>query len=64
MSTGVVKFYNEKKGFGFIIDDETQQDIFVHSSGLIDKITEDDKVSFDIIEDNRGKKAINLKKIE
>ncbi|MCK4638815.1 MAG: cold shock domain-containing protein, partial [Bacteroidales bacterium] len=45
MSTGVVKFYNEKKGFGFIIDDETQQDIFVHSSGLIDKITEDDKVS-------------------
>ena len=64
MTTGTVKFFNERKGFGFIIDEENHQDIFVHASGLIDKIGENDKVSFDITEDNRGKKAINVKKVE
>jgi CspA family cold shock protein len=57
-----VKFFNERKGFGFIVDDESQQDIFVHVSGLVDKIRENDQVSFDITEDKRGKKAINVKK--
>jgi cold shock protein len=62
MSTGKVKFFNERKGFGFIIEDETNEDIFVHVSGLIDRIRENDQVSFDITEDQRGKKAINVKK--
>ena len=62
MSTGKVKFFNERKGFGFIIEDETNENIFVHVSGLIDRIKEDDQVSFDITEDQRGKKAINVKK--
>lgn len=62
MSTGKVKFFNERKGFGFIIDDESQKDIFVHASGLIDRIQENDDVAFDITEDQRGKKAINVKK--
>ena len=62
MSTGKVKFFNERKGFGFIIEDETNEDIFVHVSGLIDRIRENDQVSFDVTEDNRGKKAINVKK--
>ncbi len=62
MSTGKVKFFNERKGFGFIIEDEGQQDIFVHVSGLVDKIKENDQVSFDITEDKRGKKAINVRK--
>jgi cold shock protein len=62
MSTGVIKFFNDRKGFGFIIDDESQQDIFVHASGLVDKVSENDKVSYEIIEDNRGKKAIEVKK--
>ena len=57
MSTGKVKFFNERKGFGFIVDDETQEDIFVHVSGLIDRVRENDQVSFDITEDKRGKKA-------
>ncbi|HNW75082.1 MAG: cold shock domain-containing protein [Bacteroidales bacterium] len=62
MSTGKVKFFNERKGFGFIIDDEGQQEVFVHVSGLVDKIRENDQVSFDITEDKRGKKAINVRK--
>ena len=62
MSTGKLKFFNERKGFGFILDDESQQDVFVHVSGLIDKIREDDQVSFDLTEDNRGKKAINVRR--
>jgi CspA family cold shock protein len=64
MPTGIVKFFNERKGFGFIVDDELQQDIFVHATGLIDRISETDKVTFEITEDNRGKKAINVKKAE
>ena len=64
MSTGIVKFFNAKKGFGFIIDDETKEDIFVHSSGLIDEIQENDHVSFDIQEDSRGKKAVNVNRID
>ncbi len=62
MSTGTVKFFNEKKGFGFILDDESKQEIFVHVSGILDKIRDNDQVSYDITEDNRGKKAINVKK--
>ncbi len=62
MSTGKVKFFNERKGFGFIIDDESQKDLFVHVSGIIDKIQENDEVVFDITEDQRGQKAINVKK--
>lgn len=62
MSTGKVKFFNERKGFGFIIDDSTNEDIFVHVSGLIDKVRENDLVSFEITEDKRGKKAINVKR--
>jgi cold shock protein len=62
MSTGKVKFFNERKGFGFIIEDETNEEIFIHVSGLIDRIKENDQVSFDITEDKRGKKAINVKK--
>ena len=62
MSKGKVKFFNERKGFGFILDDESQQDVFVHVSGLVDKIRENDQVSFDLTEDDRGKKAINVRR--
>lgn len=63
MSEGTVKFFNESKGYGFIIDNETNAEIFVHVTGLIDKPENNDKVSFEIVEDKRGKKAINVKKI-
>jgi CspA family cold shock protein len=62
MSTGKVKFFNERKGFGFIVDEATQTEVFVHVSGLIDKIREDDQVSFEITEDSKGKKAINVRR--
>ena len=54
MQTGVVKFFNEAKGFGFIVDSSSNEEIFVHVSGLIDKVREGDTVTF---ETARGKKA-------
>ncbi len=51
MSQGIVKFFNESKGFGFIKDDDSQKDIFVHVSGLEDEIRENGRVSFQISED-------------
>lgn len=62
MPTGKVKFFNERKGFGFIIDDETQQDVFVHVTGLAEKVNENDMVTYEVTEDKRGKKAIEVKK--
>ena len=63
MPQGTVKFFNETKGFGFIKDDESQKDIFVHVSGLEENIQENDRVSFKIIEDKRGSKAIEVKQL-
>lgn len=63
MKNGKVKFFNESKGFGFITDDETNQDIFVHVSGLISKIRENDRVSFEITEGKKGLNAINVEKV-
>lgn len=56
MQEGTVKFFNETKGFGFISPSQGGEDIFVHSSGLIDRIRENDKVQY---ETERGKKGIN-----
>jgi len=46
MPTGKIKFFNERKGFGFIVDDETQHDVFVHATGLTEKVNENDEVTF------------------
>jgi CspA family cold shock protein len=62
MATGKVKFFNRKKGFGFICDGETEKDVFVHFSGLIDSnIQENDLVTFDIVDEGERKKAIHVK---
>ncbi len=53
---GTVKFFNEAKGFGFITPSDSSADIFVHSSGLVDEIRENDKVQY---EEQRGKKGMN-----
>ena len=61
MSTGTVKFFNDSKGFGFIKEDNTQKDYFVHSSGLKDVIKEDDRVTFDLEMGKKGLNAVNVK---
>ena len=61
MPQGTVKFFNETKGFGFIKNNETDEDIFVHVTGLIDKINEGDLVSFDVVEGKKGMNAVNVK---
>ena len=63
MNKGTVKFFNETKGFGFIKDEKTSEDIFVHVTGLVDEIRENDEVSFDVIEGRKGLNAINVKVI-
>jgi CspA family cold shock protein len=61
MKTGKVKFFNNAKGFGFICDNETQKDIFVHSSGLQDQIREGDEVTFEVQEGQKGLNAVNVR---
>ncbi len=61
MKTGTVKFFNESKGFGFIVDDETQAEVFVHISGLIDKINQGDQVTYSVTEGRKGPNAIDVK---
>ena len=61
MSKGVVKFFNYTKGFGFITDSESNKEYFVHVSGLVDKIKENDEVEFDLEEGKKGLNAMNVK---
>lgn len=63
MSNGTVKFFNNSKGFGFIVPDDGEKDVFVHANGLIDEINEGDKVSFEIEESPKGLNALNVKVI-
>jgi CspA family cold shock protein len=63
METGTVKFYNESKGYGFITEDGSNRDIFVHVSGLKETVTKNDKVEFEVVEGRKGVNAINVKKI-
>ncbi len=62
MSKGTVKFFNETKGFGFVVDEETNKEYFVHITGLIDKVKENDAVEFDLQEGRKGLNAVNVKK--
>lgn len=61
MQEGTVKFFNETKGFGFIKPNDGGDEIFVHVSGLIDKIRENDRVTFDVQNGRKGLNAINVK---
>jgi len=61
MKTGTVKFFNETKGFGFIVEADSTNEYFVHVSGLIDEIKEDDNVEFELIEGKKGLNAVNVK---
>ncbi len=61
MYTGTVKFFNESKGFGFVVDNSSNEEIFVHVSGLIDNIREGDVVTFDTERGKKGMNAIDVK---
>ena len=61
MNKGIVKFFNETKGFGFINEEGTDKEFFVHVSGLINKIKDNDEVTFDLEEGKKGINAVNVK---
>ncbi len=61
MNTGKVKFFNESKGYGFVTDDESGSEYFVHVSGLIDEIKQDDSVTFTLKEGKKGLNAVEVR---
>ena len=63
MKKGTVKFFNSSKGFGFIKPEDSSEDIFVHESGLIDEIRENDQVKFDVENGRKGLNAVNVEVI-
>ncbi|MBD2705643.1 cold-shock protein [Spirosoma sp. BT702] len=62
MPTGTVKFFNESKGFGFIKPDDGSEDVFVHISGTIEELRENDKVSYNVEQGKKGLNAVNVKR--
>ena len=64
MHKGTVKFFNDAKGFGFINEEEANEEHFVHVTGLIDEIREGDAVEFELQEGKKGLNAVNVKVID
>ena len=63
MNKGTVKFFNVSKGFGFIIENETKNEYFVHVSGLMSDIRDNDAVEFELKEGKKGMNAVNVRVI-
>lgn len=63
MNKGTVKFFNETKGFGFITEEGSNKEHFVHISGLIDEIRQNDQVEFELQEGKKGLNAVNVRVI-
>lgn len=61
MEKGTVKFFNNEKGYGFIKFDDSEREIFVHKSGLIDNIRENDDVEFEVEQGQKGPNAVNVR---
>jgi len=61
MKKGTVKFFNETKGFGFITEEGSNEEHFVHVSGLVDEVREGDQVEFDLVEGKKGLNAVEVK---
>lgn len=60
---GKVKFFNDSKGYGFIKDTADNAEYFVHVSGLVDEVQEDDDVTFELKEGRKGLNAVNVKRV-
>ncbi|WP_448701645.1 cold-shock protein [Mucilaginibacter sp. AW1-3] len=58
---GTVKFFNVTKGFGFIVPSNGDAEIFVHSSGLVDQIRENDSVEYEVENGRKGLNAVQVK---
>ena len=61
MNNGTVKFFNNAKGFGFIKDAQTGNEIFVHVTGLVDQVRENDEVVYEVQDGRKGLNAVNVK---
>ena len=61
LEKGTVKFFNESKGYGFITPDDGAKDVFVHANGLIDQISEGDKVNYEVKEGQKGPNAVDVR---
>ncbi|MDX1912045.1 MAG: cold shock domain-containing protein [Saprospiraceae bacterium] len=61
MLKGTVKFFNETKGYGFILEEGTGEEIFVHATGLVDKIRNGDTVTFETKRGKKGMTAVEVK---
>lgn len=61
MNKGKVKFFNESKGFGFIVEDDSGKEHFMHVSGLVDEVREGDDVEFELQEGRKGLNAVNVR---
>lgn len=61
MYKGTVKFFNETKGYGFIVEEDTNQEVFVHVTGLIDKVRNGDTVTFETKRGKKGMTAVEVK---
>ncbi|WP_057939931.1 cold-shock protein [Algoriphagus resistens] len=64
MNEGTVKFFNTTKGFGFITPADNSEDVFVHHSGLVHEIRENDQVTFDVVQGKKGVNAVNVKVVK
>ena len=64
MNEGIVKFFNQTKGFGFIREENSGTEYFEHATGLIDKVRENDRVNFELKEGRKGLNAVNVKLIQ
>ena len=62
--TGQVKFFNEEKGYGFIIDSETKDSVFVHANSLSSPIRENDRVTFEVERGPKGLNAVHVKLVK
>ena len=63
MKKGIVKFFNDEKGFGFIKEENGGQDIFVHKSGVVGRISDNDEVEFEVEQGQKGLNAVNVRVI-